>query len=68
MILKKVRKLAENNIVLPYKLYIVNSVQEEEQLRGAEMIAKLSNQTLPLLQMFVMKLQHSYTPSKEGEK
>jgi putative aminopeptidase FrvX len=33
------RMLKENNIDLPYALYIVNSVQEEIGLRGAEMIA-----------------------------
>ena len=33
------RLLKENKIELPYSLYIVNSVQEEVGLRGAEMIA-----------------------------
>lgn len=33
------RLLKENNIDLPFSLYIVNSVQEEIGLRGAEMIA-----------------------------
>jgi putative aminopeptidase FrvX len=33
------RLLKENNITLPYSLYIVNAVQEEVGLRGAEMIA-----------------------------
>ncbi len=33
------RLIKENNIELPYSLYIVNSVQEEVGLRGAEMIA-----------------------------
>lgn len=33
------RRLKENNIHLPYSLYIVNAVQEEIGLRGAEMIA-----------------------------
>jgi putative aminopeptidase FrvX len=33
------RKIKENNITLPFGLYIVNSVQEEIGLRGAEMIA-----------------------------
>ncbi len=32
------RLLKENNIQLPYSLYIVNSVQEEVGLHGAEMI------------------------------
>lgn len=34
------RLLKENKIQLPYSLYIVNSVQEEIGLRGAEMIAE----------------------------
>ena len=34
------RLLHENKIELPYSLYIVNSVQEEVGLRGAEMIAQ----------------------------
>jgi len=33
------RRLKENNIELPFGLYIVNSVQEEVGLRGAEMMA-----------------------------
>jgi putative aminopeptidase FrvX len=34
------RLLKENNIQLPYSLYIVNAVQEEVGLHGAEMIAE----------------------------
>lgn len=34
------RMIRENNIDLPYSLYIVNSVQEEVGLRGAEMITQ----------------------------
>lgn len=34
------RLLKENNITLPFSLYIVNAVQEEIGLRGAEMIAE----------------------------
>lgn len=33
------RRIKENNIILPYTLHIVNAVQEEIGLRGAEMIA-----------------------------
>jgi putative aminopeptidase FrvX len=33
------RLLRENNVKLPYSLYVVNSVQEEIGLRGAQMIA-----------------------------
>lgn len=39
MIAEVARKLSENGIKLPFGLYIVNSVQEEIGLRGAEMIA-----------------------------
>ena len=34
------RLLKENKIELPYTLYLVNSVQEEVGLRGAEMVAQ----------------------------
>lgn len=39
MIAETVRLLKENKVDLPFGLYIVNSVQEEVGLRGAEMIA-----------------------------
>lgn len=37
------RKLSESGTELPYSLYIVNAVQEEVGLRGAEMIARNIN-------------------------
>ena len=40
MIAEVARLLKENNIKLPFGLYIVNAVQEEIGLRGAEMIAR----------------------------
>ncbi|GGE36898.1 M42 family metallopeptidase [Psychroflexus planctonicus] len=40
MIAEVARKLKENNIQLPFGLYITNSVQEEIGLRGAEMITQ----------------------------
>ena len=40
MIAQVARLLKENNIKLPFGLYIVNSVQEEVGLRGAEMITQ----------------------------
>ena len=40
MIAQVARLLKENNIDLPYGLYITNSVQEEVGLRGAEMITE----------------------------
>lgn len=39
MIAEVARKLKENNNELPFGLYVVNAVQEEIGLRGAEMIA-----------------------------
>ncbi|MFT5640772.1 MAG: putative aminopeptidase FrvX [Cyclobacteriaceae bacterium] len=39
MIAEVARRLKENGIVLPFGLYVVNAVQEEIGLRGAEMIA-----------------------------
>jgi len=40
MIAEVARLLKENNRTLPYGLYVVNAVQEEIGLRGAEMIAR----------------------------
>ena len=40
MIAEVARLLKENNVTLPFGLYIVNSVQEEIGLRGAEMITQ----------------------------
>jgi putative aminopeptidase FrvX len=40
MIAEVARLLKENKVKLPFGLYIVNSVQEEVGLRGAEMIAR----------------------------
>ncbi|MES2773728.1 MAG: M42 family metallopeptidase [Bacteroidota bacterium] len=40
MIAEVARLLKENKIKLPYTLYVVNAVQEEIGLRGAEMIAR----------------------------
>ncbi|MBL7811850.1 MAG: M20/M25/M40 family metallo-hydrolase [Bacteroidetes bacterium] len=40
MIAEVARKLHENKKKLPYTLYVVNSVQEEIGLRGAEMISR----------------------------
>jgi putative aminopeptidase FrvX len=39
MIAEVVRRIAENKVKLPFGLYVVNSVQEEIGLRGAEMMA-----------------------------
>ena len=40
MIAQVARLLHENDIILPFGLYVVNAVQEEIGLRGAEMIAR----------------------------
>lgn len=40
MIAEVARRIKENNIKLPYTLYVVNAVQEEIGLRGAEMISR----------------------------
>src|SRR5439155_218640 len=40
MIAEVARLLKENNKQLPYSLYVVNAVQEEIGLRGAEMVAR----------------------------
>lgn len=40
MIAEVARRIKENGIELPFGLYIVNSVQEEIGLRGAEMISR----------------------------
>ncbi len=40
MIAETARRLKEENIKLPFSLYVVNAVQEEVGLRGAEMISR----------------------------
>jgi len=40
MIAEVARRLSENKKKLPFGLYIVNAVQEEIGLRGAEMISR----------------------------
>ncbi len=40
MIAEVARMLKENNVTLPFTLYVVNAVQEEIGLRGAEMISR----------------------------
>ncbi len=43
------RLIAENKTQLPYSLYVVNSVQEEVGLRGAEMIARRINPDVAII-------------------
>ncbi len=40
MIAEVVRRISDNGVKLPFGLYVVNSVQEEIGLRGAEMISR----------------------------
>ncbi len=40
MIAEVVRRISENGVKLPFGLYVVNSVQEEIGLRGAEMVSR----------------------------
>ena len=49
MIAEVARRLSENNIKLPYTLYVVNSVQEEIGLRGAQMIAERLNPDVAII-------------------
>ena len=49
MIAEVARLLKENNIKLPFGLYITNSVQEEIGLRGAEMITHTINPNIAII-------------------
>lgn len=49
MIAQVARLLKENKIELPYTLYIVNSVQEEVGLRGAQMITQTIKPNVALI-------------------
>jgi putative aminopeptidase FrvX len=49
MIAQVARLLSENNIKLPFGLYITNSVQEEVGLRGAEMITQTINPNVAIV-------------------
>tara|TARA_B100000902_G_scaffold27181_1_gene32731 strand:- start:7095 stop:8183 length:1089 start_codon:yes stop_codon:yes gene_type:complete len=49
MIAEVARLLKENNIVLPFGLYITNSVQEEVGLRGAQMITESINPDIAIV-------------------
>lgn len=68
MIAEVARRLKEKGKELPFKLYIVNAVQEEVGLRGAEMIT----QTIKPNVAIVTDVCHEtsspcYNASKEGE-
>lgn len=68
MISEVARKLKKNKIKLPYKLYIVNSVQEEIGLRGAEMIAQTIKPNVAIITDVCHETSSpAYDASKEGE-
>lgn len=49
MIAQVARRLKENKVNLPFGLYVVNSVQEEIGLRGAEMMARRLNPDVAII-------------------
>lgn len=68
VIARVAKMLKENNVDLPYSLYIVNAVQEEIGTKGAEMIAKTIKPDCAI----VIDVTHDTTtpkmnPDKEGQ-
>lgn len=62
------RRLKENNINLPFKLYVVNSVQEEIGLRGAQMMAHSIKPDVAIITDVCHETSSPcYSPSKHGE-
>jgi putative aminopeptidase FrvX len=62
------RMLKEKGKELPYKLYIVNSVQEEIGLRGAQMVTQNIKPNVAIVTDVCHETSSPcYTPSKEGE-
>lgn len=59
------RLIKENKVELPFSLYIVNSVQEEIGLRGAEMIA---HHIMPHAALIVDVTHDTYTPHIDKKK
>ena len=49
MIAEVARLIKENNVILPYGLYVTNSVQEEIGLRGAQMITETIKPNLAII-------------------
>lgn len=61
------RLLKEKDIKLPYKLYIVNSVQEEVGLRGAQMITQNIKPNVAIVTDVCHETSSpAYTESKQG--
>ena len=68
IIAEVLRKLKENKINLPYKLLVVNSVQEEIGLRGAEMMAQsLKPDVANITDVCHETSSPCYSASKQGE-
>jgi tetrahedral aminopeptidase len=68
MIAEVARRLKEKGKELPYRLYIVNSVQEEIGLRGAQMIAQIIKPNVAIITDVCHETSSPcYTASKEGE-
>jgi len=68
MIAEVARRLKEKGKELPFKLYIVNSVQEEIGLRGAQMITQSIKPNVAIITDVCHETSSPcYTPSKEGE-
>lgn len=68
MIAEVARRLKEKKKKLPFKLYIVNSVQEEIGLRGAQMITQNIRPNVAIVTDVCHETSSPcYTASKEGE-
>ena len=68
MIAEVARMLKEKGKNLPFKLYVVNSVQEEIGLRGAQMIADTIKPNVAIITDVCHETSSPcYTASKEGE-
>lgn len=68
MIAETARMLKENNIKLPFGLYIVNAVQEEIGLRGAQMIAQRIKPDLAIITDVTHDTQSPlYSKVKQGD-
>jgi putative aminopeptidase FrvX len=68
MIAEVARKLSEKGKKLPFKLYIVNSVQEEIGLRGAQMVTQTIKPNVAIITDVCHETSSPcYTASKEGE-
>lgn len=65
MIAEVARRLKENNVKLPFGLYIVNAVQEEIGLRGAEMMA---SRIKPDVAIVTDVCHDTYSPMYEKQK